>query len=34
MKPNTVDRQSLRVWFMLVILGAILSIAGWYRWAF
>lgn len=31
MQPNTVDRQSLRVWLLLAILGAILSIAGWYQ---
>ena len=31
MEPNTVDRQSLRVWLLLAILGAILSVVGWYR---
>ncbi len=31
MEPNTVDRQSLRVWLLLAILGAILSAVGWYR---
>jgi uncharacterized protein (TIGR03435 family) len=31
MKPNTADRQSLRVWLLLAILGAILSVVGWYR---
>ena len=31
MQPNTFDRQSLRVWLLLAILGAILSAAGWYR---
>ena len=31
MQPNTVDRQSLRVWLLLAILGAILSIVGWSR---
>jgi hypothetical protein len=31
MQPNTIDRQSLRVWLLLAILGAILSVVGWYR---
>jgi hypothetical protein len=33
MEPNTPDAQSLHVWFVLVILGLILSLVGWYRWA-
>ncbi len=31
MQRNTVDRQSLRVWLLLAILGAILSVVGWSR---
>jgi hypothetical protein len=27
------DRSALRIWFMLVILGMVLAIVGWYRWA-
>jgi hypothetical protein len=34
MKVQTSDRQALLVWTMLSIVGAILSIVGWYRWAF
>jgi len=33
MEPNSPDRLSQRVWFMLAILGAILCLVGWYRWA-
>jgi hypothetical protein len=33
MKTQTSDRQALLVWTMLSILGAILAIVGWYRWA-
>jgi hypothetical protein len=31
--PNDPDRQSRLVWFVLAILGAILCVIGWYRWA-
>jgi len=31
MNTNTVDRQSLQVWQILAILGAILGLVGWYR---
>ena len=31
--PNTVDYQAQLVLLMLVILGAILAVVGWYRWA-
>jgi hypothetical protein len=34
MKTKTSDRQALLVWAMLSIVGAILAIVGWYRWAF
>lgn len=27
------DRQQMRVWLLLVILGIVLTIVGWYRWA-
>ena len=30
---NTPDRQSRLVWLLLAIVGAILCIVGWYRWA-
>jgi len=30
---NAPDRQPQIVWFLLVILGVILSMVGWYRWA-
>jgi hypothetical protein len=33
MKTQTSDRQELLLWAMLSIVGAILSIVGWYRWA-
>jgi hypothetical protein len=33
MTSSTFDRQSLRVWLMLVILGAFLCVVGWLRWA-
>ena len=26
------DRQNARVWLMLVVAGAILTLVGWYRW--
>jgi hypothetical protein len=34
MKTETSDRQALLVWTMLSIVGAILCLVGWYRWAF
>jgi hypothetical protein len=27
------DRHNQRVWLMLTIVGAVLSLVGWYRWA-
>jgi len=33
MRTETSDRQELLVWTMLSIVGAILAIVGWYRWA-
>jgi hypothetical protein len=33
MTTNSVDRQALRVWLLLVVLGTILLVVGWYRWA-
>ena len=30
---DTRDRQSLVVWLILVILGLMLSVVGWYQWA-
>jgi hypothetical protein len=30
---NEPDRQSRFVWLLLVIVGAILCLVGWYRWA-
>ena len=33
MKPNTIDRSALTVWFWLAIVGIILMLAGWLRWA-
>jgi hypothetical protein len=32
MQTETSDRQALRVWTMLIIVGAILAIVGWVRW--
>jgi hypothetical protein len=34
MKPDTVDRAALAVWFWLAIVGIVLLLAGWFRWAF
>ena len=34
MKPNTVDRSANAVWFWLAIVGIILMVVGWLRWAF
>ena len=33
LKTTTPDRQDLLVWAMLSIVGAILAVVGWYRWA-
>ena len=33
MKPITPDSQLVNFWFMLVVLGLILSVVGWLRWA-
>ena len=33
MKTATYDRQALLVWTMLSIVGAVLCLVGWYRWA-
>jgi hypothetical protein len=33
MDTNSPDRMSMRVWLMLAILGAVLCIVGWYRYA-
>ena len=33
-QTETPDRQALLVWAMLSIIGAILCLVGWYRWAF
>jgi hypothetical protein len=30
---NSPDRLSQGVWLLLAILGAVLAIIGWYRWA-
>jgi hypothetical protein len=34
LQTETPDRQALLVWAMLSIIGAILCVVGWYRWAF
>lgn len=31
MELNSPDRLNLRVWLLVVILGAVLCIVGWYR---
>jgi hypothetical protein len=31
MELNAPDRLNLRVWLLLVILGAVLCVVGWYR---
>jgi hypothetical protein len=31
MEPQSPDRQSTLVWILLVIVGAILCVVGWYR---
>ena len=33
MDTNSPDRMSMRIWLMLAILGAVLCIVGWYRYA-
>jgi hypothetical protein len=33
MQEKVANRQSSRVWAILAILGGILAIVGWYRWA-
>ena len=32
MTPRTADPQTVRLWLLLSILGAFLSIVGWIRW--
>ena len=34
MTSRDVDRQALAVWFWLAIVGIVLMLAGWLRWAF
>jgi hypothetical protein len=34
MLRDTVDRSANAVWFWLVIVGIILMVVGWLRWAF
>jgi hypothetical protein len=34
MPTNTVDRSPQVIWFWLAIVGIILMLVGWYRWAF
>jgi hypothetical protein len=34
MTPSDVDRQALAVWFWLAIVGIVLMVIGWLRWAF
>jgi hypothetical protein len=33
MQTNSPDRLSMGIWLLLAVLGAILGIVGWYRWA-
>jgi len=33
MQTNSPDRLSQGIWFLLAVLGAVLAIIGWYRWA-
>jgi len=33
MNTRTSDRQQMLIWTMLMIVGAILCMVGWYRWA-
>jgi hypothetical protein len=30
--PNDVNRQARMVWTILIVLGAMLCVVGWYRW--
>jgi len=32
MAPRTADPQTLRLWLLLSIVGAVLSVVGWIRW--
>lgn len=32
-RESNIDRQSQMIWLLLSILGAILCLVGWYRWA-
>jgi hypothetical protein len=31
MRPDSSDRLNVRLWVMLVVLGAVLCLIGWYR---
>jgi hypothetical protein len=31
MQPDAPDRLNSRLWLMLVVLGAVLALVGWYR---
>ena len=33
MNTRTSDRQQMLIWTMLMIVGAILAVVGWYCWA-
>jgi hypothetical protein len=33
MDTNSPDRLSSAIWLLLAVLGAVLCIVGWYRWA-
>jgi hypothetical protein len=33
MNTNSPDRLSSGIWLLLAVLGAVLCIVGWYRWA-
>ena len=34
MNPDTSDRQSLTIQLILVFLGIVLAVVGWFRWIF
>ena len=34
MNPNTSDRQSLTIQLILVVLGILMAVVGWFRWIF
>jgi hypothetical protein len=34
MQPNTLDRSAQAVWFWLAIVGIVLLVVGWFRYAF